>query len=56
MMILWLNKTAYDSVLGLCTGPGPVWVCGCVGMWVCGCVCDAGSAGRECRRLGLYTS
>ena len=48
MMILWLNKTAYDSVLGLCTGPGPVWVCGCV--------CDGGSAGRECRRLGLYTS
>ena len=38
MMILWLNKTAYDSVLGLCTGPGPVWVCGCVGVWVCGCV------------------
>ena len=47
MMILWLNKTAYDSVLGLCTGPGPVWGVG---------VCDGGSGGRECRRLSLYTS
>ena len=32
MIILWLNKTAYDSVLGLCTGPGPVWG---VEVWVC---------------------
>ena len=42
MMILWLNKTAYDLVLGLCTGPGPVWGCGCVGV----CVMEALRAGN----------
>ena len=41
MMILWLNKTAYDSVLGLCTGPGPVWG---VGVCVMGAL-GAGNAG-----------
>lgn len=36
MMILWLNKTAYDSVLGCAMGLGQC------GVWGCGCVCDGG--------------
>lgn len=69
MMILWLDKTAYDLVLGLCTGPGPVWGCGGGGVGGGGvgvfggvgvggggvCVMEALRAGNGAR-LGLYAS